>query len=200
LILGFPLQGADVSMVGIFRLVLVPTALWLGLRPVRIGFSELGLRRPHFRSDSLLGAAVAIGFAVLQFGVLFPATGGAGRSDLIVESAQIGDSWIGVLGYIILAWTGAPAEELLFRGHFLTTLRNTFGSATWSLPLACALTIVVFALLHGYQGWAGVVDTGLYGGLLLTGLFLWSGGRLTACTVAHAGWNTLAPIGIYLWY
>jgi hypothetical protein len=109
---------------------------------------EIGLRGPHVRADALIGLAVALAFAALQFGVLIPATGGAERSDIVVNAAQIGES----------------------------------------------------SLLHGYQGWAGVIDAGFFGGLVLTGLFLWRRGRPTACVVAHAAWNSLATIGIWLWY
>ena len=200
LVLGFPVEGIDVALVGLLRILLVPLAIWIGLRPVGIGFRQLGLRGPRVGVDALAGLAVASGFALLQFGVIIPMTGGAARSDLVVESARIGDTWTGVAGFLILALTGAPAEEVLFRGHILTTLRNAFGPTRWSLPTASAIIILAFGFLHGYQGWAGVVDTGLYGGLVLTVLFLWRGGRLTAPIVAHAGWNVLATIGIYLWY
>jgi hypothetical protein len=200
LVLGFPVAGADVALMGVLRILLVPLAIWIGLRPVGIGFRELGLRGPLVGPDALAGLAVAVGFTLLQFGVIIPLTGGAARGDLVVESARIGDTWIGVAGFLILAVTGAPAEEVLFRGHILTTLRNAFGPTRWSLAMASAIMILAFGFLHGYQGWAGVVDTGLYGGLVLTVLFLWRGGRLTAPIVAHAGWNALATIGIYLWY
>lgn len=44
------------------------------------------------------------------------------------------------------------------------------------------------------------LDTGLYGGVILTVLFILTKGRLIACAVAHAGWNTLGVIGLSLWY
>ncbi|MBU1554940.1 MAG: CPBP family intramembrane metalloprotease, partial [Gammaproteobacteria bacterium] len=115
------------------------------------------------------------------------------------NAAQIGDSAWGVFGLIVLAWTGAFSEELFFRGHFFTTLRNLLGRSGIALAVAVMATVALFAAGHGYQGWVGVVDTGFYGGLTLTLLYVWRG-RLTACIVAHALWNTLATIAIYLWY
>jgi len=99
----------------------------------------------------------------------------------------------------VLAWTGAFSEEIFFRGHFFTTLRNVLGRSAAGVVIAVIATVVLFAAGHGYQGWAGIVDTGLYGGLTLTLLYLWRG-SLTACIVAHALWNTLATVAIYLWY
>lgn len=200
LVLGRPLAGTDYAAVGLLQIVLVPAAVWIGLRPLGIGLRDLGVKGPRFGRDLCVGLATALGFAVLQFAVLIPATGGAGRSDVAANAAQLGDSLPGVIAFIVLAWTGGLAEELLFRGHFLTTLRNGLGTSRTALFVAASITVVVFALLHGYQGWAGVVDSGLYGGVALTALFLWTDGRLTACAAAHAGWNSLAAIGIYVWY
>ena len=57
-----------------------------------------------------------------------------------------------------------------------------------------------FAFSHGYQGWAGIVDTGIYGGLVLSLLYWWRGGRLAAPVFAHIGWNLIAALGIYFLY
>ncbi len=185
---------------GLLQAVLVPLALMLALRPVGGRLRDLGLVRRNIVTDVLIGAAIALAFALLQFLIIIPATGGAGRSDVTVNSAQIGESLAGVAAFLVLAWTGSFAEELFFRGHFLNLLERLLGDARWVTPLAVVITTSLFAALHGYQGWAGVIDTGLYGGLSLTLLYLWRGRRLAAGIVAHAGWNTLATIGIYLWY
>lgn len=198
--LGRELVGIEYAIVGLLQIALVPVAVWLALRPVGLGLREVGVRGERWRADVLIGLGVAVGFAALQFGLIIPATGGAERSDIVVNAAQVGESFRGVLGFVVLAWTGGVAEELFFRGHFLTTLRNAFGRSGTALVAAVVVTIVVFALLHGYQGVAGVIDSGIFGGLALTLLFLWRGGRLTACAVAHATWNSLAATGVWLWY
>ena len=194
------LVGIEYATVGLLQIALIPPAVWLALRPVGLGLREAGVRGEYWRADALIGLGVAVGFAALQFGLIIPATGGAERSDIVVNAAQIGQSYRGVLGFVVLAWTGGVAEELFFRGHFFTTLRNVFGRSRAALVTAAVVTIAVFALLHGYQGIAGVIDSGMFGGVALTLLFLWRRGRLTACAVAHAGWNSLAATGIWLWY
>lgn len=100
---------------------------------------------------------------------------------------------------MILAWTSAFAEELFFRGFFVNSLRKILGDSRPAVALTLTTTTLVFAAAHGYQGWSGVIDSGLYGGLTLTLLFLWRA-RLTACVFAHASWNTIAAIVVYLWY
>jgi hypothetical protein len=116
-----------------------------------------------------------------------------------MNAAQIGDSLSGVAGFLVLAWTGSFSEELFFRGLVVTSLLRVLGGTRSALASIVVITSLSFAFAHGYQGWTGVVDTGLYGGLTLTLLCLWRR-CLTACIVAHAVWNTLATLGIYFWY
>jgi membrane protease YdiL (CAAX protease family) len=197
--LDLELQGATYALVGMIRAVLGLLAVAVGLRVAGIGLRDVGLVTVQWRSDVLIGIAIAVGFALLQFLVVIPNTGGATRSDVVANATQIGDSPWGVFGFIVLAWTGAFSEELFFRGHFLNTLRNLLGGSRTALIVAGVATVVLFAAGHGYQGWAGIIDTGFYGGLTLTLLYVWRR-RLTACIVAHALWNTLATIAIYLLY
>jgi len=197
--LGLELEGATYALVGILRAFLGLAAVVVGLRLVPLKLRDVGLVSVQWHSDVLIGAALAVAFALLQFLVVIPNTGGAARSDVVANAAQIGDSPWGVFGFIVLAWTGAFSEELFFRGHFINTLWNLMGGSRPALFATIVATVVLFAAGHGYQGWVGVLDTGFYGGLTLTLLYVWRR-RLTACIVAHALWNTLATIAIYLFY
>lgn len=196
---GLRLQGWPYGVVGLIQALLAPIAIALSLRLVGLRLRDVGLVTAHWRSDALIGAAVAVAFAALQFLVIIPNTGGAERSDVAMNAAQLGDSPWGVIGFVVLAWTGGFSEELFFRGHLVASLRGLLRETRSAPILILLLVSVVFALMHGYQGWSGMVDTGLYGGVVLTLLLLWRQ-RLTACIVAHAMWNTLAVAGIYLWY
>ena len=193
------LEGFDYAWVGVFQIVFGLAVIALALRIARLRLRDVGFFARRGGPEILIGTVIATLFAALQFGLVIPATGGAERSDVVANAAQIGESWLGVLGFVVLAWTGAATEEVFFRGHFLNTLRGAVGGGRVATVLAAVATIVLFAALHGYQGWAGVIDTGLYGGLTLTLLYLWRR-DLTACIVAHALWNTLAAIGLFILY
>ena len=197
--LGMDLQGPTYALVGVIRAVLGLAAVAVALRLVNLRLRDVGLTSTRWRTEAALGAAVAVAFALVQFLVVIPNTGGATRSDVVANAAQIGGSVWGVFGFVVLAWTGALSEEVFFRGHFFTTLRSLLGASRASLVAAVVATVVLFAAGHGYQGWAGIIDTGFYGGLTLTLLYVWRG-HLTACIVAHALWNTLATVVIFLWY
>ena len=84
-----------------------------------------------------------------------------------------------------MAWFGGVSltagfcEEFLFRGYFLWVLAAWLG--WWG---AAALTLSIFALGHIYQGWSGVLRTGIVGGLftLIVAIF----GSLWPAIALHA--------------
>jgi membrane protease YdiL (CAAX protease family) len=195
---GLRLHGWVYGLVGVIQALLAPIAITVALRVVGRRLRDGGLTTNHWRSDTIIGAAVAIVFAILQFTLIIPLTGGAQRSDVAMALAQIGGSLSGVAGFIVLAWTGGFSEELFFRGHLLPTLQRVLGGRYRTL-ISVGVTTAVFALMHGYQGWSGMVDTGLYGGITLSLLYVWRQ-RLTACLVAHALWNTIAVVTLYVLY
>ena len=206
-VLHLPLEGSTFALVGLLKVSLGLAALALGLRIANLRSRDVGLVADGWRRDAMIGLVVAVVYAALQFLVIIPATGGASRADIVVESERLGDSLVGVGGFVVLAWTGVFFEELLFRGLFFHTVWRLLGGSRLAReptqehgPVGTvAAATLTFAAGHGYQGLPGMIDTGLFGGLLLTLLFVWRG-RLTAPIVAHAMWNTLAPIGIYLLY
>lgn len=199
-VFGLELQGAAYAWVALFQLVLGPAAVLLGLRVAGCRLGDVGWDSARWRVDALIGAGIAVVFALLQFVVVIPATGGADRSDVVANAAQIGDSIGGLAAFIALAWAGALSEELFFRGHLLAALRGILGRGRGAWIAAVLLVSVTFAALHGYQGVAGMIDTGLYGGLAMTLLYVARGCRLTAPIVAHAMWNTIASVIIWSQY
>lgn len=87
-VLGLPLEGFTHAYVGIFQAITVPIAIALVLRLVSTRLEDIGLTTSKWPSDVTLGLSIAIGFALLQFLVVIPNTGGANRSDVAVNSTQ----------------------------------------------------------------------------------------------------------------
>src|SRR5690606_12774116 len=131
----------------------------------------------------------------LQFLVFIPLTGGLSREDVVASRALIGDEPIGLLGVIILSWTlAAVGEEVFFRGHIIFTLRGLLGSIRWATGMA--VSVLLFAITHAYQGLIGILDVGIFG-LILAMLYL-RRGNLLAPILAHGVNDTLLFIGLYL--
>ena len=198
--LGRDLVGSSYAIVAVLFAPLAFGAVATGLRIARCRLADAGFTLDHARADVLLGAAVAVSWAALQFLLLIPLTGGAERADVVVNAEQLGTSFAGLAAFILLAWGGGFAEEVYFRSHLMTSLRGIFGTSRIATTLVLLVPTVLFAMAHGYQGgWVGMLDTGIFGGATLSLLFL-RRGRLTSCVVAHALWNTIAAVVIFTWY
>ena len=198
--LGRELQGPTYAIVALLFAPLAFGAVSVGLRLARRPLSAAGFTLENARADVVVGAAVAVIWAALQFGIIIPLTGGAERADVVVNAAQIGNTLSGLAAFVLLAWGGGFAEEVFFRAYLMTTLRGIFGAPPAATALVVIVPTVLFAMLHGYQGgWIGMLDTGVFGGATLSLLFLWRG-RLIPCVVAHALWNTIASVVIFAWY
>ncbi|WP_271078053.1 CPBP family glutamic-type intramembrane protease [Aurantiacibacter sp. MUD61] len=189
--------GWRYATLGLVEFFLGGAIILLALRMAGLGPKEVGFTTHKLAADLAVGLLIAILFAALQILVLIPATGGATRSDVVANSAQLGTELSTLAGVLTLGLFGSTAEELLFRGLLLGGLASTFGSAFFARMFATIFVVVLFALSHGYQGWAGIIDTGLYGGLTLSLLYWWRGGRLAAPIAAHVGWNVIAAIWLF---
>lgn len=193
-------SGIRFALLGAAELILGGGVIFLALRLAGVRPVEIGWTTHRMGLDVLVGLSIAALFAVVQFAVIIPATGGAGRSDVIANAAQIGETYPGLFGMLLLALFGSTSEELLFRGLLLGGIAIAFNGGTMARVLATAIVVVLFAISHGYQGWAGIVDTGFFGGLLLSLIYWWRGMRLAAPIAAHVGWNVIASISIFSIY
>lgn len=97
-----------------------------------------------------------------------------------------------------LAWfnlgvstTAGFCEELIFRGYLLWLLTPHVG-----LIGAIAISSALFGLNHIYQGWAGVLKTGIMG--LIFALVFWATGSLWAAILLHVLVDVFAGFQSYL--
>jgi uncharacterized protein len=63
-----------------------------------------------------------------------------------------------LVGFVGVAVTAGFCEEFLFRGYFLWAFAPWIG--WWG---AAAVSVLVFAVLHAYQGWSGVLRASIFG-------------------------------------
>lgn len=80
---------------------------------------------------------------------------------------------------LVLLVVVAVTEETIFRGYLLLRFRSVTGSTT----VAVLLSVLLFALGHGYQGSVGLIAVGVLG-LVFALIYLWRG-SLVAPTVMH---------------
>ncbi|GMR13374.1 MAG: hypothetical protein BMS9Abin29_1581 [Gemmatimonadota bacterium] len=72
--------------------------------------------------------------------------------------------------FALLSLIAGFGEEVAYRGYSITALTLVTGS----VPVAVVVSSAAFGMLHAYQGWFGIVRTGLLGAILAAA-FLISG-------------------------
>lgn len=180
--------------------------LWVGLvgsvmaasRRLHRSIREMFGWRIRLWPDIPLGLLVGAGFQLVVVPALyFPFVSSNQKLEraLGAPARQItgGSHGAGLVVVGVLVALGAPlVEELFFRGLLLRSLERAFGRLGPGLarPFAVVGSAVVFGLAHfELLQLAGLVLLGLVLGILAE-----TTGRLGACTVAHAAFNTVAVV------
>jgi membrane protease YdiL (CAAX protease family) len=158
-------------------LALLALVIWLSAPGVDAG--QVGLRWPQQWPGPVTGLVVVlvlvfvfVSTRALRSGALLdvaepvrrPGEGRhaepAGASALALLPRTAGERRL----FTVVGFTAGVCEEWLYRGFFLAVVAALAGGLpTWALVVVAA---GAFGLAHAYQGRAGIVTTGLLGGVL----------------------------------
>jgi len=113
-----------------------------------------------------------------------------------IDLSRIGNylTWI-VIGFVI----GGLLEEILFRGFLLTRISKILKLNKSSNLLALLATSFLFGFCHFYQGWSGVISTGLIG-FIFAIIFLAFDKNLWYTILTHGFVNMTALTILYFGY
>jgi membrane protease YdiL (CAAX protease family) len=178
-------------------LALLALVIWLAAPGVSAG--EVGLRWPERWPGPVTGTVVVlvvlfvlVSTRALRGGALLEAPGAAvprrtgegrhARSPQHATLAVLPRTAAERRLFTVVGVTAGVCEEWLYRGFFLAVVAAVAGGL--SDPLLVALAGVAFGLAHAYQGLAGVVSTGVLGGVMAA-LYL-STGSLLLPVLLHA--------------
>jgi membrane protease YdiL (CAAX protease family) len=150
---------------------------WGGRSWTALGVVPRGFLRPA------LGLAVVGGIAVALFQVRArarqsPETLGRYREKLGHLERMLPHTPEELALFHRVSWTAGICEELLYRGYLLWYLGHWMG-----VP-AVVVSSVLFGIGHSYQGWKGVLTTGLVG--LVMALVYLAAGSLWPAMALHA--------------
>ncbi len=199
--------GAELTLAGlivcygsfsVFRLVLLlllaSQSLWIR----GLGWPDLGLRLPVAAWRTVFHAVLAslailaaIRFAIVPFAVFvtgepvdLSALGGPGDARAL---------WL----WLAQAWTlAAFGEEMVFRGYLMRRVTDLVGDTRIGWVIAIIASGALFGLAHRYLGWAGVIATGIIGGLVAT-LYVCNRKNLGIVIVCHGLVDTVALAAMY---
>ena len=192
-------KGINLAYIGLFQLISVLGILHLALKYLGVSWRFIGVPEKPKASHIILGLAVGLTWAIIQFIWLFPATGGANRPDIAAILEAYDHSVAGVLGYAVLGVLGGGiSEELYNRGFFINVLNGALGNTALSYVISVVLSVLFFAGGHLPDSplmWLDImVPTLAYTALFVTTK------KVTASICAHALYNLLAVIGVWLMY
>jgi membrane protease YdiL (CAAX protease family) len=173
---------------------------WISLWLRKIGWRDLGLRRPSSWLRTL-GIAVTIGvfYTAVELSFIEPLIYqlGVGSEDLS-NFDGIRDNILVLVIWIIIGWTiGAFAEEMVYRGYLLNRLADLIGHSQVGWVIGLIGSSAFFAFGHVYLGAAGVLMTFLEA-CLWAGLYLGGRRNLWLPIIGHGTTNTFAFVLMYL--
>ncbi len=179
-------------------LVLVALLACAYVRVVEGGLASIGFQLPATRRDVVIGVAAALVFyaaAKLVVGPVIESAFGVQR-DLSRFDALRGNAALAAKLFVGIWLTAAFAEEVLFRGFLWAQLRKLLGDGRGAQAAFVALSAALFGAVHSYQGVAGVLQTGFFGGAFAV-LFLACGRRLWANVLAHGLFDSISLLLIF---
>jgi membrane protease YdiL (CAAX protease family) len=143
-----------------------------------------------------------IGLTILMFAVrivlenpinsIFPRELNNGLGNFFEE--MIRDPWLFVLVMGPVLIIGAGIFEELTRVFLLTRLWNINSSKTWSW-IGIILSVVLFGLIHSYQGPAGIISTGVSG--FIWAVYYYNYGRIIPLILSHYLFDAIQFGAIY---
>jgi len=170
------------------------------LRRRGITWGDIGMRRPKSMMTTGAWTIVAVVAVFIVPGMVIS------YLNQIVDLPQIDTSRFAslsgnlpmLLTWLAIGWTAAAfGEEMLARGFLLNRFADVFGDKAIGFGLAAIFQAVVFGLAHIYQGWTGVLVTGLVG--LIWGFVYVAGKRsLWPVIIAHGLVDTVGLTQLYL--
>ncbi len=173
--------------------------LYASLKILKKDFSYIGLSFVNVKKDILLGLVFGGLWAILQFLIIIPSTGGINRPDINGMLGMYDGSLVGVFSFIALGVIGGGiAEELFNRGYFINVLKDVFSNPKMGLWISAILSIVIFSLGHMPNTTLDWFDI-LIPTIIYTLLFIRTK-RLTASITAHGFYNMTAIILTYYIY
>jgi len=103
-----------------------------------------------------------------------------------------------LFGMLAIGWIiGGLFEEFFFRGYIFNRMQSIFHNPVVYKFITIAVTSIVFAFAHTYQGIGGIVDTGLFA--VIMGLLYFVFGRnIWYLIIIHGLYDMVGIFRLYL--
>lgn len=197
--IGGGLTGINLLYIALFQFFSVCTLIYFSLKWIGKDFKFIGWLWKSWKTDGVLGLFVGLGWAIVQFAWIIPATGGASRADITQILDMMDGSIIGLFSYIALGVIGGGiTEEIYNRGYFINVLKSTFKNPKTGLWVSAIISILFFAAGHLPTNTIEWFDI-MIPTIMYTLLFVFTG-RLAPSIIAHGIYNMTGILAVYFLY
>ncbi len=102
-----------------------------------------------------------------------------------------------LLLWLVISWTlAAFYEEIIFRGYLINRLGNIIKGKLLSKIVIVILAATAFGFAHYYQGFHGVISTGIFG-LFQCIIYLSDSKKLTIPFISHGMYDSIAFVMLF---
>ncbi|OGU63966.1 MAG: hypothetical protein A2W30_08360, partial [Ignavibacteria bacterium RBG_16_36_9] len=182
-----------------FIILAVILYAWLSLWLRGKGWSDFGLRKPEsWKRTILLALLVGIVFQALSLYVIEPFLGKLTGDipDVSIFKPLVGNFYQ-LLFFLALSWTFAAFfEELLYRGYFMHRIADLFNRNKTGWVVGLFLSNLLFGFGHMYQGFSGMIITGITG-FVFAWLYFETNKNLWTAILAHGIYDTIGFLMIF---
>ena len=107
-------------------------------------------------------------------------------------------SFINYVFFVLIMWVFAAfGEEFLYRGFFMKRLAVIFGNTNKAWMVSAIVISILFGTAHYYQGFSGMITTGLIG-FWFSLIFYRNRNNLTLAILTHGFYDMIGITLIYL--
>ena len=183
-----------------FVIFLLFALAWVSLRLRRLGWRDVGLKRPaHILATIGLAILIGCGYQALDTWLIAPVLQRiTGEAINLSQFSLLRGNLTALAFFLLVTWTEAAfIEEMFFRGYLLNRLIDVIGGSRLAITIALLGNAILFGLGHTYQGLTGVLDTAL-AGFLLAMIYIFSGRNLWITILTHGVIDTVGVVLLYL--
>lgn len=173
---------------------------WLSLWLRGKGWSDFGLKKPDsWKRTILLAFLVGVVFQALSLYLIEPFLGKLTGDipDVSVFKPLVGNVYQFIF-FLGVSWTFAAfIEEMIYRGYFMHRFADLFNRNNTGWIAGIILSNVLFGFGHMYQGFSGMIITGITG-FVFAWLYFKTNKNLWAPILAHGIYDTIGFFMIFL--
>lgn len=181
----------------IFNTILLYSILYLNKDFAGWQWKDIGLGKPRTWWETLFVTGVTLGAMVLISIFVQPWAYSLSSPPDISHYAILQQNLPLLISSIVVTFiTSAFLQEVIFRAFLINALDVLTGNNSHSIWFALVISSIVFGLMHAWQGFSGILLTGIVG-FVFGIIYLLNGRRIWPLVIVHGILDTITLVYVY---